>query len=228
MKFVTFSFDDGEIYDERLCALFRKYDLRASFGLRSNCCGLNGDLYRQDGTFFRRYEIIRRDDVARVYAGFEICSHGTNHNGFAGKDIEQLKQEIYPDLELFENLTGNKVIGAIYPGGAYDEMSVKNLKKIGIKFCRTLPDGTYNLNVPSEWECWTPTCHFADEKVFEVIRRFADLPSENDWILHIYGHSYELEYKDRDRWAVMEQICDFKNAQFMTLGEIYRYFEAEK
>lgn len=231
MKFVTFSFDDGEVFDERLCDLFRKYSLKASFALRSNCCGLHGDIFNADGSFFRHYDIIGKEDIARIYSGFEICSHGANHSGFAGKTIAELKQEIYPDLALFEKLMGNKVIGAVYPGGAYDGKAIENLKEIGIKYCRTIPDGTYNFSVPSEWECWVPTCHFQDENIFGVIDRFASLSEKSDAILHIFGHSYELEYKDRDWWAVAEKICrkvkNLENVRYATLGEIYHYFHGK-
>lgn len=130
MKFATFSFDDGEIYDENLCGLFRKYSLKASFGLRSHCCDNRGDLYRSDGSFLRRYEIIPQNRIAEVYSGFEICSHGANHNSFTGKSVEELKNEIYPDMEFFERLTDNKVFGAIYPGGVCDDASIKNMKYI--------------------------------------------------------------------------------------------------
>ena len=231
MKFVTFSFDDGEIYDERLCELFREYGLKASFGLRSNCCDLHGDIYHPDGTFFRHYDTIKAEDIARVYSGFEICSHGANHNGFAGKSIEELKKEIYPDLQFFKKLTGNEVIGAIYPGGGYDNVAAENLKSIGIKFCRTLPGEKHSFCVPKEWEIWKPTCHFQNENIFGIIDEFAEIDKDKDAILHIFGHSYELQYKDKDWWSVFEEICkrvkSFENVAYATLGEVYGYFQKQ-
>lgn len=227
MKFVTFSFDDGEIYDERLCELLRKYSLKASFGLRSNNCDLHGDLYR-NGKFFRHYDTIKAEDITRIYDGFEICSHGANHNSFARMDIHELQREIYSDLTFFEKLTGKNVFGAIYPGGEYNDATIENLKRIGIKFCRTIPDGTYCFGVPKEWECWAPTCHFQDEKIFEIIDKFSEIDKKNDAILHIFGHSYELEYKEKDWWSVFEEICkrvkELKNVEYATLCEIYDYF----
>lgn len=212
-----------EKYTTKSCA-----DLKASFGLRSHCCGNRGDLYRSDGLFLRRYEIIPENRIAEVYSGFEICSHGANHNSFAGKNVEELKNEIYPDMEFFGRLTGNKVIGAIYPGGVCDDASVENLKKIGVKFCRTIPDGTYNMSVPTEWERWIPTCHFQDEKIFEVIDEFDKIDKGNDTILHIFGHSYELEYKNCNWWNKFEKVCrvikNMKNVRYASMGEIYDYF----
>lgn len=178
---------------------------------------------------FRRYDTIKAGDIARIYSGFEICSHGANHCAFAGKTVEELKQEIYPDLEFFEKITGKKVVGAIYPGGVYDNVSVENLKLIGIKFCRTIPDGTHGFCVPKEWECWVPTCHFQDEKIFEIINAFSAVDKDKDVILHIFGHSYELEYKDKDWWGVFEEICKrvtgIENVEYASLGEVYDYFQ---
>ena len=40
MKVFTFSFDDCEIYDRRLCALLRQYGLTATFYLISGQLGV--------------------------------------------------------------------------------------------------------------------------------------------------------------------------------------------
>ena len=72
---------------------------------------------------------------------------------------------------------------------------------------------------------------FQDENIFVAIDRFASLPEKSDAILHIFGHSYELEYKDRDWWAVAEEICrkvkNLENVRYATLGEIYHYFHGK-
>lgn len=225
MKIVTFSFDDGETYDEKLCEMFRRYGLRASFGLRSNYFGKHGDLYREDGQFYRSYETIRKEDVSRIYRGFEICSHGANHRSFDKLTWEELEEEIGSDQKILKELTGQEIIGAIYPGGNFNDLCIKNLKKLGIRFCRTCDDGTYPTGIPKEWLAWVPTCHFKDSNLPDLINSFTNDTEEEVKILHVFGHSYELEFKDRDWWGYMEDICravrGIPGAKFLTLGETF-------
>lgn len=225
MKIITFSFDDGEIYDERLCQLFRKYEIHASFGLRSGCFDMNGKLFNEDGSFFREYQILGEKDIARVYKGFEICSHGAHHRGFTKLSYDELKQEIGQDQIVFKRLTGQDIIGAIYPGGQYNDTSIQNLKRLGIKYCRATPDGNFTTEVPHDWLAWIPTCHFKDKYLLEFIQNFKSRSNSEPHILHIFGHSYELEYKDRNWWEYLEQVLievrKIPNAKFFSLGETY-------
>lgn len=228
MKIITFSFDDGEIYDERLCQLFRKYEIHASFGLRSGCFDMHGKLFNEDGSFFREYQILGEKDIARVYKGFEICSHGAHHRGFTKLSYDELKQEIGQDQIVFKRLTGQDIIGAIYPGGQYNDTSIQNLKSLDIKYCRATPDGNYNTDVPHNWLAWIPTCHFQDRFLLEFIQDFSSRSNSVPQILHIFGHSYELEYKDRDWWEyfeiILQAVRDIPDARFLTLGETYYVF----
>lgn len=46
MKILTFSFDDGEIYDRRLAELLRKFGMQATFFLISGQLGIRVPFYR--------------------------------------------------------------------------------------------------------------------------------------------------------------------------------------
>ena len=46
MKILTFSFDDGEIYDRRLAELLRKFGMQATFFLVSGQLGIRVPFHR--------------------------------------------------------------------------------------------------------------------------------------------------------------------------------------
>jgi len=74
---VTFSYDDGAIYDERLVGIFNKYGIKATFHL---CSGLMD-------------EENRVHDYS-VYNGHEIACHGATHAPLAKVPSSNVVNEI--------------------------------------------------------------------------------------------------------------------------------------
>ncbi len=222
MKFITLSFDDGEIYDKELVDLLRRFGLRASFGL---CCGYLGESGLLPGG--RAYEKVGADDLADTYAGFELCSHGFYHRDFTELSESELQDEITGDIRAIKKHTGLTVSGAIYPGGKCNGSVISALKKLGIKYARTA-DPSYSFAVPSDFMRWAPTCHMLDDAVFALADEFSNVCV--DAVFSLYGHSYELAGKENREKAVavLSRLGATENTEFAALGETYGYFTGRK
>ena len=218
MKFITLSFDDGEIYDRELTVLLRRYGLKAPFGL---CCGYSGAVGElPDG---RKYEKICVEEIAQTYAGFELCSHGFYHRDFTELSERELQKEISGDIDAIRTYADKCVAGVIYPGGKTDPFVTGVLRNFGIKYAR-MADSSYNFDVPSDFMLWKPTCHILDSRIFSLISEFERCGG--DAVFGICGHSYELFGKEsREKTEnVLSRLSALQNVRFTTLYETYSYF----
>ena len=221
-KFLTFSYDDGVRQDIKLTALFRKYGMKATFNLNSGSFGHVGHINHFG--FDVCFDKVRADEVKDIYDGFEIASHGVDHRNFNELTDEALDHEILDDVKTLEALSGKKVIGAAYPCGCFAPETPDKLRERNIVFCRTVID-THTFALPEDFNLWHPTCHDNDERVFELARQFIDLKPETDSVFYIWGHAFELDKNDKDRWANMERLCDLlagkDDIEYVTNGDIY-------
>ena len=221
-KYVTFSYDDGVRQDIRLTEMFRKYGLKATFNLNSGSLGAVGRLVHRG--FDVCFDKIKPDEVKDVYAGFEVASHGVKHLNFPTLSDAELDEEVCGDVAELEKLTGKKVTGAAYPCGVYDEKIPRRLRERGIVYCRTIND-THGFSVPEDFCLWHPTCHDNDEQAHSLASRFVNENSEKPRVLYIWGHSFEFDKNDKDRWYNMEKLCELVTGKddicYATNREIY-------
>lgn len=205
MKYLTFSYDDGVRQDIKLIEIFKKYGMKATFNLNSGSLGHIGRINHCG--FDVCFDKVRTDEVKDVYAGFEIASHGVCHKNFPTLSDDELCDEVVRDAEALEKLSGQKITGAAYPCGVYDEKIPDRLRKIGINYCRTIKD-THSFVFPSDFNLWHPTCHDNDEAVFDLAEKFINSETDNDCVFYIWGHSFELDKNDRNRWYNIEKLCE--------------------
>ena len=76
-KALTFSYDDGQMFDARLIELFHRYSLKGTFHLNSGLMG-DRDWLIQPGIDVSHYK-LRKDEIKEVYDGFEIAVHTMTH-----------------------------------------------------------------------------------------------------------------------------------------------------
>ena len=189
-KYLTFSFDDCEIYDRILCDMFRKYGMKATFFLISDQLGIKCDFHRYgEDTIVER---VSPAEISTTYAGMEVASHTANHSC----PVDDLKNTVLKSAKYLSELCGYEVKGMAYPGGWYSEGHVAGLKKLGIQYARTVRC-TNDFAVPTEWLAWHPTCKYDDEGIGELIDSFLDYDGEEPAVFHIYGHSYEMTRKEK-------------------------------
>lgn len=218
MKCIVLSFDDGEIQDRRLIERLRAHGLKASFGLTCGYLGRSGPLFSG-----RVYAKTTAAELADTYAGFELCSHGFLHQDFTRLSAEELTAEIEGDRAAIRQHAGRTVRGAIYPGGEHDETVVRRLKDMGILYARTA-ESSCSFAPPDDFLRWAPTCHMYDSRVPALCETFE---AASGGILHIYGHSYELD--SGPGWAYLETLLSRLaelSAPSLDMGGAYDLFTA--
>ncbi len=220
MKILTFSFDDCEIYDRQLCDMMRQYGIKGTFFLMSGRLGEKVPFHRYgEDTVVER---VVASELPDTYRGMEIASHTRHHT--MGTDLEET---VGKSLQELEAACGYTVQGLAYPGGGYRLEQVEQLRQMPVAYARTISRGNPSFDTPVDWLTWTPTCHYADECVPELVQTFLNAPADADMLFHLYGHSYELTRKDGvGDWAYMEhllqQLANRTDVMYATNLEAYR------
>lgn len=216
-KALTFSYDDGQIFDRRLAELFRQHGMKATFHL--NSATLSRD---SSNTTF-----VGVEELEQVYEGHEVACHGLQHRTPTTLSDQQLVQEILEDRKELEKLTGKFVQGMSYAFGNYDRDVIRIARSLGIKYSRTVKS-TNNFFPPEDFMEWHPTCHHSGN-LLELGERFLNV---SEWmelpLMYVWGHSYEFGLSDD--WSVIEQFCEKmegkKDIWYATNMEIYEYIAA--
>lgn len=190
-KALTFSYDDGQIFDRRLVEIFNRFGLKATFHLNSGTLDTEGFLTKQE--------------IAALFEGHEIACHGVMHEFPTHLAQERLVQEFYQDRLTLEACTGRIIRGCSYAYGEYDERVVNTLKALGFAYCRTV-DSLGNFRVPEEFIRWRPSCHHNDA-FGELPDRFLNTPGFSRLSLfYVWGHSFEFDRENT--WDKMEVFCE--------------------
>ncbi len=223
VKALTFSYDDGVDSDIRLMEIFKKNGLKGTFNLNGGLMSGN------QGIYSRR---MAEDECKTAYADpdFEVACHGLTHPFLEKCNPAVCLDEIVSDRLKLESLFGCQVHGMAYPFGTYNDMVIDCCRTAGIYYNRTVKS-TLNFSMPAEWLTWHPTCHHANEKIFELAEKFLNTPlgtKEPPRLFYIWGHSYE--FNQRNDWDRMEQLCeilgDHDDVWYATNMEIYLYWRA--
>lgn len=220
-KAVTFSYDDGVIYDKKLIEIFNRYGLKGTFNLSS------GD--------FGKGRVNTKENALELYKNpcVEVAVHGYNHLSLANIDTAVATNDVLLNRKELEEMFGHIVKGMAYANGSYDDSVVQILKNCGINYSRTVAQ-TCEFNLPNEWLKWHPTCHHDNPKLMELAREFVSLErpkyhlNYNPKVMYVWGHSYE--FNDKNNWEAIEKFAEFISGRediwYATNGEIYDYVKA--
>ena len=205
-KAVTFGFDDGEIYDRKLCDLFRKYGLRATFFLITSQFSFSCPFHRYgEDTVVER---VSAGELATTYRDMEVANHTAFH-----RFTEDIQTDITGAAKELSRLCGYPVRGFAYPGGVYTEQQMEALKQTDTLYARTTAS-TYAFALPENLLTWDPTCKYDDPKLPGLIEQFLNDTSEKPMLLYIYGHSYELTRKTAPyNWESFEKLLQRLSGQ---------------
>ena len=216
-KALTFSYDDGQIFDKRLAELLRSHGMKGTFHLNSGKLVIQ----REQGKY------VAPEELAEVYAGHEIACHGVEHLNLPLVMPRQVIPELEEDRRVLEKLTGGMVQGLSYAFGAYNDR-VKNIASLlGFKYSRTVQDTGY-FNPPEDFMQWHPTCHH-NNNLLALGDRFLDVPGFYELpLMYVWGHSYEFGLSDD--WSAIEAFVEkmaYKDdIWYATNIEICNYVEA--
>lgn len=215
-KAVTFSYDDGQIYDRRLVEIFNKYGVKGTFHLNSDTIGKKGG----------GDEFVTWDEVANMYKGHEVSCHGFTHPFPLQIPKDQMAAQMFEDKKRLEEATCYPVRGMSYPYGEFSDEFIEVASAVGMEYSRTVED-TNSFNVPWDFMRWNPTCHHND--AMKLVEKFL----EPTWrgrnaLFYIWGHSFEFDRENT--WDMMEELvkklAGKDNVWYATNIEIKDYLEA--
>lgn len=224
-KYFTMSYDDGLEQDKKLIGLLKKYGLKCTFNLNSGLFGEKriviraGDIgfalvenkERFPASMFKgaNHHIIPKDEIAQVYEGLEVATHGLMHSTLPLLKGEALRHEIIEDMNGLSEIVGYKVTGHAYPGGAYSEKVIECLRDCGITYARTVKS-THSFSFPQDPYRFNPTCQSKSKDVFELLDQFINAqPDNEDMLFCLWGHGYEFDFgTERSSWTRIEKICE--------------------
>ena len=225
-KALTFSYDDGTIYDKKLVSLLKKYDMKATFNLNSGLLGQKE--HRMINGINTDFSQIEPWEVKTVYADQEVASHTVNHSSIVGLSPNMGAAEVLKNKQKLEELTGRPVRGFAYPYGSYNELAEEILSACGIEYARTA-DSSNDFDIPQDFLEWHPTCHHDAPELLKLAEKFCNDDSLQPQLFCIWGRSYEFAQKDN--WQVLEEfmkyVSDYREKiWFATSIEIVDYVKA--
>lgn len=225
-KALTFSYDDGTIYDKKLVSLLKKYDMKATFNLNSGLLGQKE--HRMINGINTDFSQIEPWEVKTVYADQEVASHTVNHSSIVGLSQNMGAAEVLKNKQKLEELTGRPVRGFAYPYGSYNELAEEILSACGIEYARTA-DSSNDFDIPQDFLEWHPTCHHDAPELLKLAEKFCNDDSLQPQLFCIWGRSYEFAQKDN--WQVLEEfmkyVSDYREKiWFATSIEIVDYVKA--
>ncbi len=217
-KALTFSYDDGQIFDIRLAEILRSHGLKGTFNLNS------GTLSDRDGDDF-----VNKNKLNEIYAGHEIAIHGVEHKNLCQMTDQEIMLELLPDRQALEKLTGKLVQGMAYAYGAYSLHIMELARSAGVHYSRTVGENHY-FDLPADFLAWDSTCHH-NHDLMKWGNEFLKCP---DWkelpLMYVWGHSFEFD-RNND-WNVIEEFAEFIQGRddiwYATNGEIYDYVTATR
>ncbi|MBQ9409771.1 MAG: polysaccharide deacetylase family protein [Clostridia bacterium] len=190
-KALTFSYDDGKIFDRRLVEIFNKNGLKGTFNL-------NSGIMPQDENR------IQPEEVESLYQGHEVACHTYTHPTIARCPAPGVVQQVLTDRQLLEDMCGYPVEGLAYPNGSFSPEIVSLLPFAGIKYARTVTS-TMGFQMPDNFLAWNPTCHHK-RNLKDLGEQFNALfKTQYLYLMYVWGHSYEFD--GDSNWELIEDFC---------------------
>lgn len=199
-KAVTFSYDDGIIFDRQLVEILNRYGMKCTFNLNSGI-QTAANRFEIEGKVITR---MNMKELPKLYEGHEIASHTLTHPSLTELDEETIFNEVSRDIVNLENLFECDVVGMAYPYGTYSDKVVNILEQCGIKYARTV-EATENCDLQKDLLRFRATCHHSDKKLDNIIDSFLNYEGSEPQLLYIWGHSYEFYVNEN--WELFESIC---------------------
>ena len=190
-KAVSFSYDDARVEDRRMVETFNKHGLKGTFNISPGRLGREG--------------FIARTEVASLYMGHEVASHGYNHLHLSQLSPGDLRAELRDGRSALEDLLGHPVTGFASPYGDHTAYSMEAMREVGFAYARPVA-ATRSTKIPSDPLFWQASTHHDKDSVALAESFLAN----SGWggtlnFLNIWGHSYEFERNGN--WDLLDELC---------------------
>ena len=229
-KAVTFSYDDGDKSDLKLCEILERHGMKCTINLCASMIGDNPN--RLTASDIKKYVIGH---------GHEIATHGNGHKALGHLSlINGIRDTLDCRLGLEEQFD-TIIRGLAYPdtpkyleGEKYEHVR-EYLRDLDIAYARTTGPDNDGFDLPQDFYMWVPTARHRNEKIFEFIDKFVSLDEKSlycasRWprLFYVWGHS--SEFNSDNNWDRLEAICEMlgnrEDTWYATNIEIHDYVKA--
>lgn len=213
----TSSWDDGHPLDERLADMLSQYGFTATFFV---------PIRNREGL-----PVMNAAAMQRLAEAHEVGSHTLDHVYLRNQTEAVIREQIFAGKTALEDALGRPVHGFCYPGGKFDSVATAVVREAGFTYARSIED--LCVESPPEPFRMGTTLQFYPHGRTVFARHFVKYPRraqktalflkllarrsfaehlevvvrhahERDAILHIWGHSWELER--HGLWSSLERF----------------------
>jgi len=189
------SWDDGSVYDFRICTLLKKYNLPGIF-------------------YIPTINDLSEGEIIGMSKDFEIGGHTTTHpEDMKRLSAEDQYNEIKDNKDYLEELIGKEITSFCYPGGRHNEITIEQVKKAGFKEARTTNIAWISEN-DNPFKLQTAIHVRPDRKEYQgdswlrVAKKLFDGASIlRDGNYHVWGHGWEVE--QFGLWDELEELFKY-------------------
>lgn len=207
-KAVTFSYDDGCIYDRQLLEIADKYGIKVTLNVNTVAAGKD----EWHLSFDELNEITKN-------GGHEIAVHGADHLAPGLSSPTDGIKDVLECRQILEKSFGRIIRGMAYPdsgitkftNGTTKEQVKTYLNYLGIAYARSLAGDNDRFELPEDFLEWMPSAHHSNSHIFDYIDKFVSLQSDGycatrtPRLFYLWGHSYE--FNNEKNWDRLEEIC---------------------
>jgi peptidoglycan/xylan/chitin deacetylase (PgdA/CDA1 family) len=216
VSIVTTSWDDGHPSDIRLADMLDRYGMLGIFYIPLSYHG---------------FHVMAKEELCALMAmGMEIGSHTLMHPNLTKLRKIQVLHELVESRKTLEDIVGDPIVSLCYPAGKFNLMVHSCVIEAGYKLARTTlsfrTDRKFDIScMPVSFQFFPHTCiaaigHALKEgnliglrnryRLWRMENELIKLPElilarilTNGGILHIWGHSWEIE--KFHLWRVLEE-----------------------
>ncbi|MDC1359613.1 polysaccharide deacetylase family protein [Gammaproteobacteria bacterium] len=213
----TMSWDDGSKSDLRLAELLAKYSIESTFYIpQRNIEGI---------------PVIDEHEIRLISQTCEVGGHSLDHIRLNKLSPEDQNYQVSQSKDWLENVIGEQIYGFCYPGGKYNSITIKAVRKAGYYYARTTENFQTEIidkfQMPTTMQFYGHNSHILYLNMLKSHNRFTKFANyfssisanklsqrleiilynaieSNQKYLHIWGHSWELD--QLNMWGELENF----------------------
>ena len=232
-RIITTSWDDGHPADWKIADLLSEHGIKGTFYVpRKN----------------PERPVISEEELKDLATSFEIGGHTLNHVFLDRVTAEEGDNEIRGCQKWLSDTLGVRTKCFCYPAGRYTQANEKSAKEAQFDYARTVQllrtDLSLGYCAPTTLQMHNHTTisylknalkrqHFSGVKLLlfdlwgktdlvKMVRMFLDRIEVQGGVLHLWGHSWEIE--NDDGWSQLDEVLSLlanrRGFQYLTNGEL--------
>jgi peptidoglycan-N-acetylglucosamine deacetylase len=211
---VTTSWDDGHALDTKMAALLAAHGCRGTFYVSPRSREISPS------------DRISDSSLRDLSTGFEVGCHTLTHPHLTRIPAAEATREIDDGKRALEDVLGQAVTSFCYPYGDYDRRHVDMVRTSGFRVGRTtrrfsvalptdpleMPTTTHAARYKADLlqaprRAGSPATAFRTWRNWDVLaRRVFEEAYEHGGVIHVWGHSREIE--EHDDWRRLASLLD--------------------